>query len=236
MQFSPDAATSSSNMNTDVGPSNNYLTRHLTKAAWWYRPSPGEGNPDCQSLFGRLGWSEEIANPSLLGSQSDSRAKWVGKTGCYRSRHTTACVELSSAVHSKTSEIRVSDAPTDGCDLRRLDPPSELSPAMTLPGMRRLIDPDGSPAFSLFVSHPCSSTLNRVIGVFSFVRRAGRLHIGNGHAGDRSGDVHQGWLGCRGTNLSAFSTGVQARRLMSLQPPVPALSDLQRARSRSTRC
>jgi hypothetical protein len=29
---------------------------------------------------------------------------------------------------------------------------------------------------------------------------------------------------------------VQARRLMSLQPPVPALSDLQRARSRSTRC
>ena len=224
-QSSPDAAPSTANMITDLGPSQNYLTCRLTKAAWWYRPSPGEGKPDCQSLFGRLDWSEEIANPSPLGSQSDSRAKWVGKTGFHRSSGVTAFVEWSSAVHSKTSEIGVSDAPTDRSDLRRLDPPSELSPAMTLPGMRRLIDSDRSPAFSLLVSHPCSSTLNRVIGAFSSVRRAGRLRIGNGHARNRPSDIHQGLLGWRGTNLSTFSTGVQARRLMSLQPPTAAFSD-----------
>jgi hypothetical protein len=49
-------------------------------------------------------------------------------------------------------------------------------------------------------------------------------------------DIHQGLLGCRGTNLSTFSTRVQARRVMSLQRPVPAFSDAERARSRSTRC
>jgi hypothetical protein len=98
-------------MITDLGPSQNYLPCRLTKALLWYKPSPGEGSIDCQSLFGRSDWLEQIANPSPLGSQSDSRAKWVGKTGFYRSRHTTACVELSSAVHSKTSEIGVGDAP-----------------------------------------------------------------------------------------------------------------------------
>jgi hypothetical protein len=63
-QFSPDAAPSSANMITDLGSSKNYLTCRLTKAVLWYKPSPGEGKPDCQSLFGRLDWSEEIANPS----------------------------------------------------------------------------------------------------------------------------------------------------------------------------
>ena len=46
----------------------------------------------------------------------------------------------------------------------------------------------------------------------------------------------RGWLGCRATNLSASGTGVQARRVMSLQPPEPVFSDLERVRSRSTRC
>ena len=118
MQFNPDAAPSSANMNTYLGPSQNLLTCRLTKAVWWYRPSPGEGKPDCQSLFGRLDWSEEIANPSPLGRQSNSRAKWVGKTTLLQSRHTTAFVECSSAVRSQTSEIGVSDAPTDRSDTR----------------------------------------------------------------------------------------------------------------------
>jgi hypothetical protein len=179
-------------MITDLGPSQNYLTCRLTKALLWYRPSPGEGKPDCQSLFGRLDWSEEIANPSPFDGQSSSRAKWVGKTGFYRSRHTTACVELSSAVHSKTSEIGVGDAP---------------------------------PAFSLLVSHPSSCTCGRSVGAFSSVRRAGRLRIANGHAGNRVSDIRKGLLGCRGTNFTASSTRVQARRVMSLQRPVPAFSD-----------
>ena len=177
------------NMTMDLGASQNLLTCRLTKAVWWYRPSPGEGKPDCQSLFGRLDWSEEIANPSPLGSQGDSRAKWVGKTGFLWSRHTTACVELSSAVYSKTSEIGVSDAPTGRSDLRRLNPPNDVSPAMTLAGMRRLIDSDGSPASSLLVSHPCSYRWGRSIGTFSSVRRAGRLRIANGHARTHRRDV-----------------------------------------------
>ena len=232
-QFNPDAAPSSANMTADIGPAKNYLTCHLTKAVCGYKPSPGEGTPDRQSLFGRLDWSEEIANPSPLDSQGDSRAKWVGKTTVLQSRHTTACVELSSAVRSKTSEIGVSDAPTD---LRRLNPLNELSPAMTLSGMRRLIDADRSPAFSLLVSHPCSYTRGRSVGAFSSVLRAGRLRIANGHAGNRASDIHQGPLGCRGTNLTASSTRVQARRVMSLQPPTAAFSDAERVRSRSTRC
>ena len=189
MQFNPDAAPSSANMTTDLGASQNHLTCRLTKAVWWYRPSPGEGKPDCQSLFGRLDWSEEIANPSPLGSQSDSRAKWVGKTGFYRSSGATAFVEWSSAVHSKTSEIGVSDAPTGRSDLRRLNPPNDLSPAMTLSGMRRLIDSDRSPASSLLVSHPCSYRRGRSVGAFSSVRRAGRLRIANGHARTHRRDV-----------------------------------------------
>ena len=143
MQFSPDAAPSSANMTTDLVPSQNHLTCRLTKAVCSCITSPGEGKPDCQSLFGRLDWLEEIANPSPLGSQSDSRAKWVGKTGLHRSSGATAFVEWSSAVHSKTSEMGVSDAPTGRSDLRRLNPLTELSPAMTLTGMRRLIDSDG---------------------------------------------------------------------------------------------
>jgi hypothetical protein len=194
-QFNPDAVPSSVNMITDLGLSQSCLTCRLTKATCSCITSPGEGKPDCQSLFGRLDWSEEIANPSPLGSQSDSRAKWVGKTGLYRSSGATAFVEWSSAVHSKTSEIGVSDAPTGRSDTR-----------------------------------------GRSVGAFSSVRRAGRLHITNGHAENRVSDIHQGLLGCRATNLSTFSTRVQARRVMSLQPPAAAFSDAERARSRSTRC
>jgi hypothetical protein len=160
----------------------------------------------------------------------------VGKTGFHRSSGATAFVEWSSAVHNKTSEIGVSDAPTDRSDLRRLNPPNDLSPAMTLAGMRRLIDSDRSPASSLLVSHPCSSTRGRSVGVFSSVRRAGRLRIVNGHARNRASDIHQGPLGRRGTNLQASSTGVQDRPVMCLQPPEPAFSDPERVRSRSTRC
>jgi hypothetical protein len=149
----------------------------------------------------------------------------VGKTGFYRSSGATAFVEWSSAVYSKTSEIGVSDAPTDRSDLRRLNPLNELSPAMTLSCMRQLIDSDKSPAFSLLVPHPCSCTRGRSVGAFSSVRRAGRLRIANGHAGNRESDIHEGLLGCRGTNLSTFSTRVQARRVMSLQPPTTAFSD-----------
>jgi hypothetical protein len=191
-QFNPDAAPSSVNMTMDLGASQNLLKCDLTKAVWWYRPSPGEGKPDCQSLFGRLGWSEEIANPSPLDGQSNSRAKWVGKTGFYRSRHTTACVELSSAVHSKTSEIGVGDAP---------------------------------PAFSLLISHLCTYRRGRSVGAFSSVRRADRLRIANGHTGNRVSDIRKRLLGCRRTNFTASSTRVQARRVMSLQRPVPAFSD-----------
>jgi hypothetical protein len=189
MQFSPDAAPSSANMNTYLGPSQKLLTCRLTKAACSCITSPGEANLDCQSLSGRLDWSEEIANPSPLGRQSNSRAKWVGKTGLHQSRHTTAFVEWSSAVRSKTSEIGVSDAPTGRSDLCRLDPPNELSPAMTLSGMRRLIDSDRSPASSLLVSRPCSYPRGRLVGAFSSVRRVGRLRIANGHARTHRRDV-----------------------------------------------
>ena len=189
MQFNPDAAPSSANMTTDLGASQNHLTCRLTKAVWWYRPSSGEGKPDCQSLFGRLDWSEEIANPSPLGRQSNSRAKWVGKTGFHQSSGATAFVEWSSAVHNKTSEIGVSDAPTGRSDLRRLNPLNDVSPAMTLSGMRRLIDSDRSPASSLLVSHPCNYRRGRSVGAFSSVRRAGRLRIANGHARTHRRDV-----------------------------------------------
>jgi hypothetical protein len=204
MQFSPDAAPSSANMNTDLRSSNNYLTCHLTKAACSCITSPGEGSIDRQSLFGRLDWWEPIANPSPLGSQNDSRAKWVGKTTLLRSRHTTASVEWSSAVHSKTSEIGVSDAPTDRSDLRRLNPPNELSPARTLAGRRRLIDSDRSPASPLLVSHPCSYRRGRSVGAFSSVRRAGRLRIANGHARNHISDIHQGLAGLQGDEPLSF--------------------------------
>ncbi len=227
--------TSSANMITDLGSSQNLLTFHLTKTVCSCITSPGEGSIDRQSLFGRSDWWEQIANPSPLGSQGDSRAKWVGKTGFYRSRHTTACVELSSAVHSKTSEIGVSDAPTDRSDLRRLNPLNESSPAMTLSGMRRLIDSDRSPAFPLLVPHPCSCTRGRSVGAFSSVRRAGRLRIANGHARHR---------------ISGFTRGRWVSGGRTSQPSVPCASSprdepsttcssvlrLERFRSRSTRC
>jgi hypothetical protein len=193
-QFSLDAAPSSVNMITDLGLSQSCLMCPLTKAACSCITSPGEGSSDRQSLFGRSDWWEQIANPSPLGRQGDSRAKWVGQTGFYRSSGVTAFVECSSAVHSKTSEIGVSDAPTGRRDTR-----------------------------------------GRSVGAFSSVRRAGCLYITNGHAENRLRDIRQGWLGCR-ANLSASSTGVQARRMMSLQPPAAAFSDAERARSRSTRC
>ena len=118
----------------------------------------------------------------------------MGKTGFYRSSGVTAFVEWSSAVHSKTSEIGVSDAPTDRSDTR-----------------------------------------GRSVGAFSSVRRAGCLRTVR-HARNYMTDIHQGLLGCRATNFTASSTRVQARRVMSLQRPVPAFSDLERVRSRSTRC
>jgi hypothetical protein len=224
MPFNPDAAPSSANMTMDLEPSQNLLTCRLTKAVWWYRRSRGEGSIDSQSLFGRLGWLEQIANPSPLGRQGNSRAKWVGKTGVYRSSGARAFVEWSSAVHGKTSEIGVGDAPTGRSDLRRLNPLNELSPATTLSGMRRLIDSDKSPACSLLVSHLCSYRRGRSVGALSSVRRAGRLRIANGHAGNRVSDIHEG-LGRRGTNFTTSSTRVCARRVMSPQRPVPAFSD-----------
>jgi hypothetical protein len=165
------------------------------------------------------------SEPIPARQSNGSRAKWVGKTGFLRSSGATAFVEWSSAVHNRTSEIGVSDAPTDRSDLRRLNPRNELSPAMTLAGMRQLIDSDRSPASPVLVSHPCSYTRGRSIGAFSSVRRAGRLRTASGHAGNRVSDIHQGWLGCRGTNLTTSSTRVQARRVMSLQPPAATFSD-----------
>jgi hypothetical protein len=223
------------NMTMALGASQNLLACRLTKAVWWYRPSSGEGKPDCQSLFGRLDWSEEIANPSPLGSQGDSRAKWVGKTGFYRSSGATAFVEWSSTVYSKTSEIGVSDAPTDRSDLRRLNRLNELSPAMTLSGMRRLSDSDRSPAFSLLVPHPCSCTRGRSVGAFSSVRRAGRLRIANGHARHpMSGFTRGPWVS--GGRTSQPSVQWQKSPCVSVQPPAAPFSDLERVWSRSTRC
>jgi hypothetical protein len=144
---------------------------------------------------------------------------------CLRFQYETASLEALLAIHSRSSQVGVSDAPTDGSELGRLNPPNDLSPVMTLSGMGRFIDSDRSPAFSLLVSHPCSYPRGRLVGTFSSVRRAGRLRIANGHAGNRVSDIHEGPLSCRGTNLSASRTRVQARRVMSLQRPVPAFSD-----------
>jgi hypothetical protein len=41
-----------------------YLTPHLTSAACLCKCSRSEGSLDSQSLFGRLGWLEQTANPS----------------------------------------------------------------------------------------------------------------------------------------------------------------------------
>jgi hypothetical protein len=70
-------ATSSANMITDLGPSQNLVTCRLTKAVRGYMTSPGEGSIDRQSLFGRSDWWEQIANPSPLGSQMiHERSGW----------------------------------------------------------------------------------------------------------------------------------------------------------------
>ena len=125
---------------------------------------------------------------------------------CLRFQYETASLEALLGVHSRSSQVGVSDAPTDGRELRRLNPPNDLFPVMTLSGIGRFIDSYRSPALSLLASHPCSYTGGRSVGTFSSVRRAGRLRIANGHAGNRASDIHQGPLGCRGTNLSTFSS------------------------------
>ena len=132
---------------------------------------------------------------------------------CLRFQYETASLEALLAVHSRGSQVVVTDAPTDRGDLRRLNPPNDLASAVTLSGMGRLIDSDRSPASSLLVSHPSSHTRGRSVGAFSPVCRAGRLHIANGHARNRASDIHQGPLGCRGKNLSTFSTRGQGRHV-----------------------
>jgi hypothetical protein len=131
---------------------------------------------------------------------------------CLRFQYETASLEALLAVHSRSSQVGVSDAPTDGSELGRLNPPSDLSPTMTLSGMGRFIDSDRSPAFSLLVSHPCSYTGGRSVEASSSVRRAGRPRIANGHAGNRTSDIHRGPLGCRGTKFSTFSTCTRSPR------------------------
>ncbi len=64
-------------------------------------------------------------------------------TGSLKSQHTTAFVELSSAVHSKVSEIGVTDAPTDRGCLCFLNPPNDLPLEKIIPAMRRLFMDSG---------------------------------------------------------------------------------------------
>lgn len=59
-------------------------------------------------------------------------------TGSLKSHHTTAFVELSSAVHSKLSVVGVSDVPTDRGRLRCLNPPNDLSLERILSATKRL--------------------------------------------------------------------------------------------------
>jgi hypothetical protein len=154
---------------------------------------------------------------------------------CLRFQYETASLEALLAVHSRGSQVVVSDAPTDRSDLRRLNRLNELSPAMTLSGMRRLIDSDRSPAFSLLVPHPCSCTRGRSVGAFSSVRRAGRLRIASGHARHRmSGFTRGRWVSEGRT--SQPSVQWQRSLCVSVQPPMASFSDLERVWSRSTRC
>jgi hypothetical protein len=153
-----------------------------------------EGSVDSQFLCGRLGWLELIAKPPSLDSKSNwepTSEEWESMS-CLRFQYETASLEALLAVHSRGSQVVVSDAPTDRSDLCRLNRLNELSPAMTLSGMRRLIDSDKSPAFSLLVPHPCSCTRGRSVGAFSSVRRAGSLRIANGHAGRRMSGFTRG--------------------------------------------
>jgi hypothetical protein len=62
----------------------------------------------------------------------------VETTGSLKSHHTTAFVELSSAVHSKLSVVGVSDVPTDRGRLRCLNPPNDLSLERILSATKRL--------------------------------------------------------------------------------------------------
>ena len=126
---------------------------------------------------------------------------------CLRFQYETASLEALLAIHSRSSQVGVSDAPTDGSELGRLNRLNELSPAMTLAGNRRLIDSDRSAAFSLLVSHPCSCTRGRSVGAFSSVRRVGRQRVANGHASSRASDVHHAPLGS-GRQTSRLSVPV----------------------------
>ena len=51
---------------------------------------------------------------------------------CLRFQYETAFLEALLAVHSSGSQVGVSAPPADRSDLGRLNPPSELSPAMSL--------------------------------------------------------------------------------------------------------
>jgi hypothetical protein len=155
---------------------------------------------------------------------------------CLRFQYAADSFETSlAAVHSRSHRVAVSDAPTDRSDLRRLNRLSELSPAMTLSAMRRLIDSDRSPAFSLLVPHPCSCTRGRSVGAFSSVRRADRLRIASGHARHRIRGFTRGrWVS--GGRTSQPSVQWQKSLCVSVQPPKAPFADLERVRSRSTRC
>jgi len=47
---------------------------------------------------------------------------------CLRFQYETASLEASLAVHSRGSQVVVTDAPTDRSDLRRLNPPMICRP------------------------------------------------------------------------------------------------------------
>ena len=97
-------------------------------------------------------------------------------TACLpRSQQKTA-IEWSLAVRKKDPRLGVGNAFADSTDLRRLNPPSELSLASTLAAMKRLFMDSGRSRVSpLFRLHLCSFSLNGVIGTFASTRRPGRL-------------------------------------------------------------
>jgi len=70
--------------------------------------SRSEGSLDSQSLFGRLGWLEQTANPSPLGSQGDSvPASKVGGNGKFSPVSTQAalkspCRTFDAALHERS--------------------------------------------------------------------------------------------------------------------------------------
>jgi hypothetical protein len=186
----------------------------LTLTACSYIVLHCEGSVDFQFLCGRLGWLELVAKPSSLDSKSNwepTSEEWESMS-CLRFQYETASLEALLAVHSRGSQVVVSDAPTDRSDLCRLNRLNELSPAMTLSGMRRLIDSDKSPAFSLLVPHPCSCTRGRSVGRGLFLCSPSGPPAHSQWAREAPDErIHQGTLGFRGTNLSTFSTREQCR-------------------------